>query len=184
MRKVVAGLFTTLDGVIESPEKWQLTWDEQMAAMMSAWLETADTVLLGRSAYQMWSEYWPNYSGGDDAAFAEWINKAPKYVVSTTLDSVTEWQNSSLIKGDLATAINRLKEGEGKDISVAGSPGLTASLLAEDLLDELSLMINPVVAGEGLGKLFPADIEQKKLELVSAEPTSTGVILVTYRPVR
>jgi dihydrofolate reductase len=167
---------------VEAPDQWQFTWDEEMAAALAKALDTADTVLLGRSTYQMWAEYWPNYSGGDDAAFAEWINNSPKYVVSTTLDDVDAWQNSTLIKGDLAEAVTRLKEGEGKDISVAGSPGLVTSLLERDLLDELSLMINPVVAGEGRRKLFPGDAAVKKLELVSAKPTSSGVILATYRP--
>jgi dihydrofolate reductase len=184
MRKVVASLFTTLDGVIESPEQWQFTWDDQMAAALRKSLDTADTVLLGRNTYEMWAEYWPNYAGGEDAAFADWINNAPKYVVSTTLDSVAAWQNSTLIRDDLPGTLNRLKEGEGRDITVAGSPSLVTSLLDQGLLDELMLMINPVVAGGGLRKLFPGDTALKKLELVTAEPTTTGVILATYRPLR
>ncbi|MFI0351124.1 dihydrofolate reductase family protein [Actinomadura sp. 9N407] len=184
MRKVVSTLFISLDGVVESPEQWQFTWDDQAAAALARALDTSDTVLLGRSTYQMWADYWPSYEGGDDAAFADWINKAPKYVVSGTLDGVDEWPNSHLVKGDLASAIKRLKEAGGKDIAVAGSPGLVASLLEQDLLDELTLMINPVVAGGGRRKLFPGDATLKKLELVRAEPTSGGVILATYRPVR
>jgi len=182
MRKVVSVLFTTVDGVVESPEQWQFGWDDEMAALLAGSLERCDTVLLGRATYQMWAGYWPNYTGGDDAAFADWINNAPKHVVSSTLDNVDEWQNSTLIKGDPADAIKQLKEGEGKDISVSGSPGLVASLVAQDLLDELTLLINPVVAGGGRKKLFASDAALKKLALVSAEPTSTGAIIATYRP--
>jgi dihydrofolate reductase len=179
MRKVVSVLFTTVDGVVESPEQWQFAWDDQMAALLAGSLERCDTVLLGRGTYEMWSGYWPNYTGDDDAAFADWINNSPKYVVSSTLANVDTWQNSTLIK---VAEIKRLKEGEGKDISVAGSPGLVASLVAEGLLDELTLLINPVVAGGGRKKLFPGDAALKKLALVSAEPTSTGAIIATYRP--
>jgi dihydrofolate reductase len=184
LRKVVAGLFTTVDGVVEAPDQWQFTWDEEMAAFLAKILETCDAVLLGRVSYEMWAGYWPNYAGGEDAAFADWINNSPKYVVSTTLNNVDDWHNSHLIKGDLASAIKRLKEGEGKDIAVAGSPGLVATLVDQGLLDELQLMINPVVAGEGRKKLFDNDTSLKKFELVSAQPTSTGVILAAYRPKR
>ncbi|MEW2357689.1 dihydrofolate reductase family protein [Spirillospora sp. NPDC029432] len=181
MRKVVSTLFISLDGVVEAPDRWQSTWGDESAAALARALDTSDTVLLGRSTYEMWAGYWPGYDGTDDAAFADWINKAPKYVVSRTLDDVGEWPNSHLVKGDLAAAVGRLKEADGKDIAVAGSPGLVASLLERDLLDELALMINPVVAGGGLRRLFPGDATMKRLELVRAEPTSTGVILATYR---
>jgi dihydrofolate reductase len=184
LRKVISGLFTTVDGVVESPEQWQFTWDDEMAAALSTVLESCDTVLLGRVTYQMWAGYWPNYSGDGDQAFADWINNSPKYVFSTTLDNVDDWQNSRLIKGDLAGTVEQLKKGEGKDISVAGSPGLVATLVDLGLLDELQLVINPVVAGEGRKKLFPADTKLKKLELMNAQPTSTGVIIATYRPQR
>jgi dihydrofolate reductase len=184
MRKVVASLFTTVDGVVEAPDQWQFTFDEEMGAALAKALETTDAVLLGRATYEMWSGYWPNYAGGEDAAFAEWINNSPKYVVSSTLDSVDDWQNSTLIKGGVTGEINRLKEGAGKDIAVAGSPGLVVSLLEQDLLDELQLMVTPVIAGGGRRKLFPADAALTKLDLVSAEPTSTGTIIATYRPAR
>jgi dihydrofolate reductase len=182
MRKVVSVLFTSVDGVAEAPEQWQSNWDQEMAAVLARSLERADGVLLGRGTYQMWEGYWPNYSGEEDAAFANWINNSQKYVVSSTLDNVDGWQNSRLIKGDLAAEIKHLKESEGKDLSVAGSPGLVASLLDQDLLDELTLLISPVVAGGGRKKLFPDDAALKKLALVNAEPTSTGAIIATYAP--
>jgi dihydrofolate reductase len=92
--------------------------------------------------------------------------------------------NSTLIKGGLAAAINQLKAGHGKGIAVAGSPGLVRSLLDQDLLDELVLLIHPVIAGEGRTKLFADDTPLKRLDLVSAEPTSSGVVIATYRPVQ
>jgi dihydrofolate reductase len=186
VRKVISGLFISLDGVVESPDQWQFTWDEEMGAALGKTLENSEAVLLGRVTYQMWAGYWPNYSGGDDASFADWINNAPKYVVSSTLDNVDEWQNSQLIKGDPAAAIKQLKEddGKGKNITIAGSPGLVAYLLDQDLLDGLELMISPVVAGGGRKKLFPDDAALKKLELVSAQSTSSGVIIANYRPAR
>ncbi|WP_086826163.1 dihydrofolate reductase family protein [Streptomyces sp. NRRL B-24572] len=184
MRKVVSSPFISLDGVVQSPNEWQFAFDEEMGAALGKALETADTILMGRVTFTEWAGYWPTVTSGEDAGFAKWINDSPKYVVSSTLDSVEGWANSTLIDGDLAAAIEKLKAGEGKDITVAGSPTLVRSLLELDLLDELVLLIHPVVAGEGRKKLFVDDAALKKLELVSAEPTGSGVIIATYRPVR
>ncbi len=184
MRRVVSGLFISLDGVVESPDQWQFDFDEEMGAELSRSLESADAVLLGRVTYTEWAGYWPSVTGGEDAGFADWINSSPKYVASTTLEHVDEWPNSTLLTGDLADAVKQLKAGEGKDISVAGSPSLVRSLLEHDLLDELVLLIHPVIAGGGRKKLFADDAALKKLELVSARPTPSGVIIATYRPAR
>jgi dihydrofolate reductase len=184
MRRVVSGLFISLDGVVESPDQWQHGFDEEMGAAVGKFVETADTVLLGRVTYTEWAGYWPNVTSGEDVGFADWLNNSPKHVVSTTLDNVNDWQNSQLIKGDLAAAVRRLKEGGGKDISVAGSPTLVRSLLDRDLLDELVLLIHPVIAGQGRKKLFAEDAAQKNLKLVSAQPTSSGAIIATYGPAR
>jgi dihydrofolate reductase len=155
-----------------------------MGAALATTMETADTVLLGRVTYSEWAGYWPSVTSGEDAEFANWINNSPKYVASTTLDNVDDWANSTLIKGDLAAAIKQLKAGEGKDITIPGSPGLVRSLVEQDLLDELTLLIHPVVAGKGRKKLFAEDAPLKRLQLESAQPTSSGVIIATYRPVR
>ncbi|MEW2514531.1 dihydrofolate reductase family protein [Streptomyces sp. NPDC046870] len=184
MRKLVSGLFVSLDGVAQSPNEWQFAFDEEMGAALAGTLETADTILLGGVTFTEWAGYWPTVTSGEDAGFAKWINESPKYVVSSTLDSVEDWANSTLIRGDLVTAVNELKSGEGKDITVAGSPTLVRSLLELDLLDELVLLIHPVVAGEGRKKLFTDDAPMKRLELVEARPTSSGVIIATYRPAR
>lgn len=178
MRKVSAGLFISLDGVTESPDQWQFDhFDDGMMAALGEYLAATDTVLLGRVTYQEWASYWPTST---DEPFASFINNTPKFVVSTTLDTV-EWQNSTLIKGNLAEAITKLKQQPGKNIGVTGSPTLVRSLLQSDLLDELTLMIHPVVAGRGK-RLFKDEDDLKRLKLVDNKTTSTGVAILTYQP--
>lgn len=117
------------------------------------------------------------------AGFRDHINTTPKYVVSTTLDNVEwgTWANVNLIKGNLAEAITRLKQQPGKNIGVAGSPTLVRTLLLADLLDELTLMIHPVVAGSGK-RLFEGESTLKRLKLVASTTTRSGVSILTYQP--
>ncbi|MCX6049196.1 MAG: dihydrofolate reductase family protein [Chloroflexi bacterium] len=181
MRKVVAGLFITLDGVTEAPYLWQFdNFDEDMMASMGAFITETDTILLGRVTYAEWAPYWPTST---DEPFASFINNTPKYVVSTTLDQV-EWgqfDKPTLIKGKLDQEIAKLKEQPGKRISVTGSPTLVDSLLQADLLDELTLMVHPVVAGSGK-RLFKEGGALKRLTLVDSKTTRTGVSLLTFQP--
>ena len=181
MRKVISGLFISLDGVTEAPDQWQFdNFDAEMAAAMGAHIDAEDTILLGRVTYQEWASYWPTST---DEPYASHINNTPKYVVSNTLDKV-EWKNSTLVKGSsLAETITRLKQQPGKNIGVAGSPSLVRSLLQNDLLDELILMIHPVVVGHGK-RLFTGESKLKRLKLVNSQTTSTGVVFATYQPVR
>jgi dihydrofolate reductase len=178
MRKVVAGLFITLDGVVEAPYKWQEQFDEEMGEAMMEQLSSQDTVLLGRVTYQEWAPYWPTAT---DEPFASFINSTPKYVFSTTLDNVEEWQNSTLIKGDLTQEIARLKQLPGKNIGTAGSPSLVYSLLEQGLLDELILLVHPVVAGSGK-RLFKDEGDLKRLNLLSSKTSRTGTVILTYQP--
>jgi dihydrofolate reductase len=179
VRNVVAGLFISLDGVTESPDQWQFDhFDDGMGEAMSAILAAQDAVLLGRVTYQEWADYWPTST---DEPFASYLNNIPKYVVSTTLDNVDAWQNSTLIKGNLAAEIARLKQQPGKNIGVAGSSTLVQSLLQNDLLDELKLMIHPVVVGKGK-RLFKDGADLKRLKLADSTITSTGVAILTYQP--
>ncbi len=180
MRKVVAGLFMTLDGVVEAPYKWQEHFDEDMEEAMMEQLTSQDTVLLGRVTYQEWAPYWPTAT---DEPFASFINSTPKYVFSTTLDSVEEWKNSTLIKGDLAQEIARLKRLPGKNIGIAGSPTLVHSLLEQSLLDELILLVHPVIAGSGK-RLFKEESSLKRLKLLSSKTTRTGTVILTYQPIQ
>jgi dihydrofolate reductase len=178
VRRVVSGLFISLDGVTESPGEWQFDhFDEGMMEAMTAHLAGEDAVLLGRVTYQEWAGYWPTST---DEPYASHINGIPKYVVSTTLDEV-EWQNSTLVKGGLAEELARLKQQPGKDIGVAGSPTLVRSLLQHDLLDQLTLMIHPVVVGKGK-RLFADGADLKRLRLVASRITPTGVAILTYQP--
>ncbi|MCB0168653.1 MAG: dihydrofolate reductase family protein [Anaerolineae bacterium] len=181
MRKVLSALFISLDGVTESPNEWQFdNFDADMLAAMSAHNAAEDTVLLGRVTYQDWHEYWPTST---DEPYASHINRTPKYVVSTTLDDVTwgEWGNARLIKGNLAEAIAELKQQPGKNIGVAGSPTLVRSLLQQDLIDELTLLVHPVVVNRGK-RLFENGGDLKRLQLVDTQTSGTGVAFLTYQP--
>ncbi|MEW5961166.1 MAG: dihydrofolate reductase family protein [Chloroflexota bacterium] len=183
MRKVVAGLFISLDGVTESPDQWQFDhFDADMMAAMGAHIAAEDTILLGRVTYQEWAPYWPTST---DEPYASHINNTPKYVVSTTLNKVEwgNWDNTTLIKGNLAEEIAKLKQQPGQNIGVAGSPTLVQSLLQSDLLDELTLLVHPVVVGRGK-RLFKGGGDLKRLRLVDTKTTSTGVAILTYQPRR
>ena len=178
MRKVVSGLFISLDGVVEAPHKWQFDlFDDDMMAAMGAHIAAEDTILLGRVTYQDWAPYWPTST---DEPYASHINNTPKIVFSTTLDKV-EWQNSTLVNANLAQEIARLKQQPGKNIGVAGSPTLVYFLLQNDLLDELTLMVHPVVAGSGK-RLFKEGGDLKRMQLVASKTTGTGVSILTYQP--
>ena len=179
MRKVVASLFISLDGVVESPDKWQEHFDEDMGEAMMEQLASQDTVLLGRVTYQEWASYWPTAT--TDEEFASYINSSPKYVFSTTLDNVEAWQNSTLLRGDLAQEIAQLKQQPGKNIGTAGSPSLVVSLLEQGLVDELILLVHPVVAGRGK-RLFKDEGSLKRLKLLSSKATRTGTVILTYQP--
>ena len=181
MRKVNAGLFITLDGVTESPDKWQFdNFDDDMMAALEAHIDAEDTILLGRVTYQDWTPFWPTST---NEPYASHINNTPKYVVSTTLDTVEwgTWGNISLLKGNLAEAIARLRQQPGRNIGVSGSPTLVRSMLQADLLDELTLMIHPVVAGSGK-RLFGEADELKRLRLVDTKTTKSGASVLTYQP--
>jgi dihydrofolate reductase len=181
MRKVVASELVSLDGVIESPEKWSFQFhNDEMAEAQGAGMAAADAMLLGRVTYQEFASYWP-YQNSADQPFTDYLNNTPKYVVSTTLEGPLEWQNSTLIKGNVAEAIAKLKRQPGKDIGIVGSGTLVRSLLRQDLLDELRLMVHPIVMGSG-ERLFEDGGDQKVLELVDSKTFGTGVLYLTYQP--
>ncbi len=180
MRKVVSGLFISLDGVTEAPDQWQFDhFDQGMMEAMTAMLAQLDAALLGRVTYQEWVGYWPTSS---DEPYASFINSVPKYVVSTTLDRV-EWNNAHLVRGNLAEEIGRLKQQPGKDIGVQGSPTLVRSLIEADLLDELTLLVHPVVVRRGK-HLFEGGGDLKRFTLVESKTTPTGVAMLRYEPRR
>ncbi len=181
MRRVVAGLFMSLDGVVEAPEKWQLPYfNDEMGEAIGAAMAASDAMLLGRATYQEFASYWPGVSS-DDQPFADYMNNTQKYVVSTTLENVAGWRNSTLISENISEEIAELKRQPGKDIAITGSGTLVYSLLQDDLLDELGLMVHPVVVGSGK-RLFGDGGEQKGLKLVASKTFRTSVIYLTYQP--
>ncbi len=181
MRRVVAGLFVSLDGVVEAPEKWHLPYfNDEMGGAIGAAMAAADAMLLGRVTYQEFASYWPGVSS-EDQPFADFMNNTRKYVVSSTLENVDGWRNSTLISENIAEEIAELKRQPGKDIAITGSGTLVHSLLQDDLLDELGLMVHPVVVGSGK-RLFEDGGDQKRLKLVDSKTFSTGVIYLTYQP--
>ena len=181
MRKVVAWELVSLDGVMESPEKWSISVNnDEMAEANAAGMTDSDATLFGRVTYQEFASYWP-YQNSADQPFTDYLNNTPKYVVSTTLQEPLEWQNSTLIKDNVAREIAELKRQPGKDVVILGSGALVRSLLADDLLDELRLMIHPLVLGRGK-RLFEEGGDRKALELEDSKTFSTGVLYLTYRP--
>jgi dihydrofolate reductase len=181
MRKIVAGLHITADGVVEAPERWQFPYfSDELVQAISAQMAASDTMLLGRRTYEEFAGHWPNQPSDDP--IASYMNTTPKLVASTTLKTV-EWQNSTVITGDLVAALTKLKQEPGKDISITGSGTLIRSLLRHGLLDQLMLMVSPIVVGHGK-RLFEDFGERLPLKLLNASPFSTGVVSVTYAPER
>lgn len=177
MRKVTAGLFTSVDGVVDEPYRFQYdSFDDELGAGMAAFMSRTDTVLLGRNSYLEWSEWWPAHP---DDPFGQWINPMPKYVASTTLGDDLAWENSTRIRGDLEAFVRDLTRQDGADIAVCGSVTLVRSLLFAGLLDELQLMIHPAVAGPGRRLFEPTD-PPTRLRLVGSTVTSRGNVLSTY----
>jgi dihydrofolate reductase len=136
--------------------------------------------LLGRRTYEIFAAYWPN-APEEEQVIAEPLNAKPKHVASTTLAAPLEWQNSTLLEGDVAEAVRELKEQDAGDLHVIGSTQLVQTLIEHDLVDELRLMIDPLVLGGGK-RIFPADGAVRQLRLVDGQVTSTGAILATYAP--
>jgi dihydrofolate reductase len=181
MWKVVASEFVSLDGVVESPEKWHFPYfNDQMGDAIGAAMAATEAMLMGRVLYEEWAAFWPKQDPDENPVAAQ-MNGVRKYVVSTTLEEPLEWENSTLIGDNIAEEISKLKEQPGKDISISGSPTLVRSLLEEDLLDELRLMVHPIVVGSGK-RLFEDGGDQKALQLVDSKTFSTGVLYLTYRP--
>ena len=180
MRNVVGYLLTTLDGVVEAGD-WIEQFDEDMYEFMVEVIDAQDAVLLGRATYQEWAAFWPTAPA--EHAFARFINPVPKYVVSTTLSTVEDWQPATVIEGDISQTIAQLQQQPGKNIGVHGSLTLIRSLLEQDLLDELIMVVFPILLGGGRRLLHEGDRLQQ-LHLVSSTSTRTGGLLLTYQLAR
>jgi dihydrofolate reductase len=187
-RKVIVSEFVTLDGVMEDPS-WTapFTGQEQEQYKFDE-LSAADALLLGRTTYEEFAAAWPSmmeqYEGprrAEQGKYADMMNAYPKHVVSTSLEEPLEWNNSTLMEGDVAEAVTRLKQQSGKDILVFGSGYLVKTLMGEDLIDEYRRMVFPTVVGSGK-RLFADGIDELVPELVDMATFGTGVVVLTYRP--
>lgn len=190
--KLTATEFLTLDGVYQGPggldedkrggfERggWMAQFDdEQVGPFITSVYERMDAMLLGRVTWDIWASYWPHHDAGDPVSHG--INVLPKYVPSTTLKDPT-WQNTHVIDGDVEEAVRELKAQPGRDLLLQGSGVLLRWLLERDLVDELNLVIHPVILGDGL-RLFPEQGQTHRLELLDSKVTSSGVMIQTYRP--
>ena len=183
MRKLVASFFISLDGVVQGPGPdddfdlagWTMPyWDDDVAAFIQAGMEAADTLLLGRVTYQGFAAAFAENTSPD----AEVMNNYRKYVVSTTLEQA-DWNNSSLITGNVVEEVAKLKQQEGHDIGMSGSGTLVQSLLRHNLIDELNLLIYPVVLGRGK-RLFEEGTTVN-FKLKQSKTSSSGVLLTTYQ---
>jgi dihydrofolate reductase len=180
VRKVVAVELVSLDGVMETPEEWAFAYsNDEMEQANASGMAASDALLLGRVTYEHLAAFWPHQPGG--TPIVDYINSVPKFVVSGTLEEPLEWNNSTLIKGNVAEEIAKLKRRLGKDITILGSGALVQSLLRKDLLEELRLMVHPLVLGGGK-RLFEDGVDRKALELVDSRTFSTGVVYLTYQP--
>jgi dihydrofolate reductase len=181
MRKIKSNFFISLDGVVESPDKWHFAYfNDEMGAAVDAGFATADAILMGRVLYNEWAAYWPDHA---DQPFGDVINSIKKYVVSNSLQAA-EWENSEIISGAVAQKLIDLKARDGGDIAMSGSPTTVRWLLRERLVDQLNLLMHPIIVGEGMARLFPADEPRIPLELVSAETFKTGVLSLSYAPIK
>jgi dihydrofolate reductase len=177
MRKIVAGVMVSVDGVVEAPETWTGPYfTPELGQHVGSLMGAGDTLLLGRVTYQTFAAA---FAGNTSDPMAAQMNAIPKVVVSATLDRA-EWENSTLIRGT-AEEITRLKQQPGKNINVSGSATLVAWLLREGLLDELDLLVFPIVVGQGK-RLFGGDGGQVGLTLAICEAFPAGVAHLAYRP--
>jgi dihydrofolate reductase len=178
MRRLTAGLFSSVDGVVESPHLWQFdSFDAELGAGMGAMISRVDTVLLGRQGYEEWAGYWPAVAAADP--FGSFINPVRKFVASRTLSGDLAWNNATLMEAPLEEFVRTLKQTDGGDIAICASISLVRQLLFAGLLDSLLLMIHPVVAGPGRHLFAPTD-PVTRLELQEATTTSKGNILASY----
>ena len=176
MGSITSSLFISLDGVIEAPETWHFPYfNDEMGAVVGEQMARAEATLLGRETYDGFAAYWPQ--ADPDDPFTATMNGARKYVVSSSLTEAT-WENSSVINGDVYASLAALKEDTG--LSTTGSATLVRSLLEQGLVDELHLLVHPIVVGHGK-KLF-ADGQTVPLELKSATTFQTGVLHLVYAP--
>lgn len=190
MRRLVVGEFISLDGVVQAPGApdedrdggfahggWTVPFfDEQLGEIMTELVTGAGGLLLGRKTYEGFAAAWPLV--GDDDPIAATLNRIPKYVASRTLTTL-EWNNSTLLTGDIAKAVADLKQEPGDDLQVSGSSDFLQTLIRHDLVDAYQLVVFPVLLGGGK-RLFGSGTLPASLRLVDSKTTNTGVVVQRY----
>jgi dihydrofolate reductase len=183
VRKLYSFMMVTLDGCYEGPNQ-QFDWpnvDAEFDEFAIAQLNDTDVLLFGRVTYEGMASYWPTQAAReDDPVVAELMNTLPKIVVSTTLTSA-DWANTRLVGANVAEEIAKLKQEPGKGLAIMGSSNLVVSLIGMGLVDELRVMVNPVVLGGGRS-LFRSTEDRLPLELLQTRTFRSGNVLLTYRP--
>jgi dihydrofolate reductase len=194
MRKVIVNEFLSLDGVAQAPGGadedtsggfehggWHMQYlDPTFEKWVTPGITDAGAFLLGRRTYEIFAGYWPN-APEEEQVIAEPLNTKPKHVASRTLTEPLEWQNSTVLQGEVPDAVAGLKQEERGDILVIGSTELVQTLIEHGLVDEFRLMVDPLLLGGGK-RIFPGDGALRPLRLVDHEVTSTGAIIATYAP--
>jgi dihydrofolate reductase len=194
MRKVIANEFMSLDGVVQAPGGadedtsggfehggWHMRYfDELSQKWVLESIVEAGGFLLGRRTYEIFAAYWPK-APEEEQVIAQPLNTKPKHMASTTLKEPLEWQNSTVLQGDISEAVAVLKQEDGADVHVIGSAELVRTLIEQGLVDEFRLMIDPLLLGGGK-RIFRDDGSLRTLRLVHSEVTTTGAILATYAP--
>jgi dihydrofolate reductase len=177
--RLVATEYLSLDGVFEEPGRWSGPFFNEEAGQFK-WreLQASDALLLGRTTYEGFAAAWPTMTGTGE--FGEKMNGMPKFVISSTLDRA-EWTGTSVIKGDAAAEVRKLKQESGNDLLLSGSAQLFNALMEANLIDRYRFMVHPVILGEGK-RLFTGGVERKALRLTSSETLSTGIVILEYEP--
>ncbi|WP_026453410.1 dihydrofolate reductase family protein [Saccharomonospora iraqiensis] len=177
MGRIIANFFISLDGVVESPDEWHFPYfDDEMGAVVAAGMETNKAFLMGRTLYDEWAAYWPDST---DEPFATHFNTMPKYVISGSLTDPS-WNNTTVLPGDV-DAVRAVKESIDGDLGMSGSASTVRWLFAHGLLDELRLLVHPIVVGHG-HRLFDGNTATHKLTLADSGTLSSGVLNLTYVP--
>jgi dihydrofolate reductase len=183
MRRIIAGMFVALDGVVEAPDQWHFPYfNDEMGVAVNATFSQADTMLFGRKTYDSFAGAWPEReaAGGEDASFARALGDARKIVASNQQLTFT-WRNSEQLRGDLVEAVTALKNEAGGTIGMSGSVSIVRQLLAAGLVDELHLLIHPIAVGSGM-RLFGEGTPPLPLTLLSSQTFKTGVLNLVYAP--
>ena len=176
MGRIVSNFFMSLDGVVEAPDQWHMPYfNDEMGDAIGKGMATNKAFLMGRVLYDEWAGFWPN----SDDDFATFFNNHPKYVVSNSLEQA-DWNNTTIVSGDVRRRLRELKDATDGDLVISGSATLVRSLLRDGLLDELRVLVHPIVVGRG-ARLFEDDTP-RALELAGHQIFSTGVLNLTYTP--